>query len=134
MADLGNIKAGERVIRILTPKEEKFTGVIVTLVSLGDERSKNLRRQITDEGNKLAVRGKFYKFDQVEENKVKLVFKSMTGWNWGMNEEEQPEQAVFNGAIPEFNEKNVKEVFEALPWFQQQLEDALNENKDFFAK
>lgn len=130
--DLDDIVSHERTIEIHHPGDEDTKlGVRVTIMSLSDPRMKRIRRQITDERLKLDARGKNFKADDLEDNRNKVTFSAMTGWEWyGKNS--KGEQITFKGKVPEFNRKNVFELFDAKEWFRDQIDAEIAEEKDFF--
>lgn len=123
--ELSALKPVERVIAILHPADGAPTGVNVSLVSMQDERMKKIKRRITDERMKLQLRGKDFKADDMIENGNQLLFSAMVGWEW-------KDGAEFHGAVPPFNQANVFKVFEELPWFRTQLEEAIADESAFF--
>lgn len=129
--DIGNLKPTERKIEIIHPGNGKLTGIWVSVVSLDDERMKKLRRAITDEANRKAQRGKTMKAEEIEENLDRLLINAMTGWGW--DKDEDGEESTFNGIKPEFKESKIREVFATLPWFRDQLNEAVGDTKSFFA-
>lgn len=139
MADLSTIKPVERMVEILHPNTDKPVGLRVTLMSMLDPRMKKLKRQLQDERNKRAQRGKIFKAEETEENQNKLVFAAMTGWFWynptGKKGDEGFDDEAdlnFHGKKPEFNQKNVYDVFNELEWVVNQLVDAIDDEKAFF--
>lgn len=126
--DLSSLKPTERQVEILHPGTDEELGIRITLVSINDERLKKAKRRIQDEKLRLEVRGKNFKSEDIEENAIELDFAAMTGWEW------YGKDVNFNGSKPEFNRANVKAVFESLPWFQRQVEEAISDEKAFFTK
>lgn len=129
--DLASLTPTERKIDIVHPGNGSPLGVWVSVVSLDDERMKKLRRAITDEANKKAQRGKVMKAEEIDENLDRLLINAMTGWGW--EKDEAGEDQTFQGIKPEFNEKNIRKVFATLPWFRDQLNEAVGDTKSFFS-
>lgn len=124
--DIASIKpVSERLIDILHPQSGDKLGITVSLMSYDDPRMKGIRRKITNRRLHLDARGKHYKAEEIEENNHDLCFTAMIGWDWG-------EDATFNGKKPEFNKSNVISVFTELPWFREQIDEAIADEKAFF--
>lgn len=138
--DIANLTTGERIVEIKHPvNRETNLGLRVGLIALSDPRMKNIRRSIIDQRQRLESRGKFFKADDIEENRNTVVFGAMTFWQWYKvdkdgNESADGEQCTFRGSVPDFNKPNVVAVFTALPWVRDQLDEALSEEQDFFEK
>lgn len=123
--DLSTLKPVERVIPITHPGTGEELGVNVTVISLQDSRTKSIKRQIQNEKLKLEQRGKTFKAEDVEENLHIITFSAMVGWEWkGDN--------TFNGGKPEFNKPTVLKVFKELPWFYEQIQNAIGDEQAFF--
>lgn len=129
--DLNTLKPTERFVEIEHPKTGLPIGIKVSIVSINDDRMKRVKRKIQDERIRLESRGKGFKSEEIEDNRLILCFTAMTGWEWGKNPSTD-EDVTFNGSKPEFNMKNVREVFSALPWFQTQVEEAISDEAAFF--
>lgn len=123
--DLSTLKPVERIVSILHPATGVEIGVNVTLVSLTDDSMKRIKRNIQNEKLRLEQRGKSFKADDMEENGKTLLFSAMKGWEWSNG-------ATFNGSVPTFNQANVFKVLDELPWFRQQLEEAVSDEAAFF--
>ncbi len=126
--DIASLKPSERKHEMLHPGTNELLEISVSLMSLNDDRMKPLRRRIQDRRLNLERRGKTFSAEEIEENKKEVCFGAMTGWDF------YGKEASFNGAKPEFNRANVFNIFNSLPWFQDQINDALGEDKDFFHK
>lgn len=139
MSDLADIKPVSRTVEIRHPGTGRPLGVRVTLVSLDDERLAKVRRAIQDKRLHLESRAKTFKSEDIEANRKTILTTAMTGWEWynptgkegdeGYDAEAMPE---FGGNVPEFNRKNTNAVIEALPWFGDQINEALGETESFF--
>lgn len=123
--ELSDIKTTERMIEITHPKTGENLGIQVSLMAINDPRMKKIKRKIQDQKLHLEVRGKNFKSEDIEENTYAVVFAAMTGWQWGKD-------ATFKGKKPEFNRANVIEVFNELPWFLGQIDEAIGDEKAFF--
>lgn len=129
MADLRDLKPAERDIEITHPADPNLKiGIRVKLISLDDDRALKSRRRIANKRIHLNERGKTFSAEDLEKNARQIVFGCMVDWDWSESEFD------FNGENPDFNEKNVIDVFTELPWFFKQVQDELNEEKDFFQK
>lgn len=123
--ELCDVKPVERVIEIKHPSTGDDLGITVTLVSMNDPRMSAIKRRIRVQRLEQERRGKAINVDDVEKNETDLLIGAMTGWSWNG-------ETVFKGSKPEFNEKNIKEVFKELPWFKDQIAEALGDEKGFF--
>lgn len=131
--DIAKRKPTERTIEIFDPAIEDFkTGIKVTLMSLADDRMKTIKRQIQDTRLRLEQKNKSFKAEEIDANRNNLAFKAMIAWEWGKDSNGEP--ALFNGEVPEFTQRNIMAVFEEAPWFRDQIEIAISEEKDFFQK
>lgn len=115
----------ERAIEILHPVDGSPLGIKVTVMSFNDERMKRVKRKIQDDGARLSARGKSFKAEEVEENRIILTHAAMTGWEWSGD-------VNFKGSKPDFNLKNVREVLNAMPFMHQQIEEAVSDEAAFF--
>lgn len=123
--DISNLKPVERIIEILHPVTNKELGIKVSVLSLNDERMALVRRKIQNKKIELEKRNKVFKADDLEENELDLLCASITGWTWSGD-------ADYHGEKPLFNEKNVKDVLKELPWFKEQIVEAIGDEKAFF--
>lgn len=128
MNDISAINVVERIIEMKFPNDkERDLGVRVTLKSINDPSMRGLKRKITNKRLDLDAKGKHFKADDIEENRDEIVFATMTGWDWyGC-------KFIDGSNNPAFNRKNVMDLFEAKPWFRDQLDEALNDEAAFFA-
>lgn len=140
MAELSTIAPTERKIEILHPGTGERLGVRVGVMHIDDERLTKMKRKITDRRLYLEARGKTFKAEEIEENKNELLFAAMTGWDWynptgaegddGFDADAAPE---FEGERdPDFNRKTVNAVLTKLPWFSDQVNEAIGDTKAFF--
>jgi hypothetical protein len=130
--ELSELKPSERMIEILTPGTKQELGVRVSILHIDDERLKKLKRQFQDERNRLEARGKQFKAETIEENLNELTYAAMTGWEWYSPTKDPKDLPKFNGSVPEFNKKNVFEIFETLPWFRNQIGEEMGDDQAFF--
>lgn len=122
--DLAKIKPSERIVDILHPESGEKIGVSVQLISIRDEKMASVRRRIQNKNIEFQKRGKTLKAIDIEENELELLVNCITGWNWGDNK--------YKGETPQFSEKNVRDVLTELPWFKQQIVEAIDDEKAFF--
>ena len=132
--ELTNLKPSDRTIEIVSPLTGQPIGVRVQVVSLEDDRLKRIKRQITDDSLRLQAKGKAFKSDEIERNAQMLMFGGTLGWEWYNPNGDEGEDATpkFNGEIPEFNQKNFISLVTELPWFREQIEEAIGDTKSFF--
>jgi hypothetical protein len=142
MADLLALKSSDRTLEILHPGNGEPIGVRVKIMHIDDDRMARAKRQITDEGLKRQQKGKALKAEEFDHNRHQLVWTAMTGWEWynptgeegdeGYNKEAR---AAFDSEEnPEFNERVVKRVLRSLPWFFDQINEAIGDTEGFFGK
>lgn len=140
MANIAEIKPAPRALEVRHPGTGRPIGVRLTLVSLDDERLAKVRRGIQDKRLYLEARGKTFKSEEIESNRLSILTTAITDWEWynptgksgddGYDAEAMPE---FNGDVPEFNLRNVREVVSTLTWIGDQVNEALGETESFFA-
>ncbi len=130
MTDIASIVAIDRTIEIIHPKTGEPLGIRVKVVSMDDDRLTKVKRQILDRRLYLEARGKTFKAEEIEENSVNILFAATLDWEW--YKPDNGEQATFQGSVPDFIRRNFGDVVGKLPWFRDQLHEALGETKDFF--
>lgn len=123
--EICELKPVERALEIKHPSSGEELGITVTLVSLNDARMSALKRRIRVQSLERERRGKAINVDEVEKNELDLVIGAMTGWTWKGD-------TTFHGQKPDFNEENIKIVFKELPWFKDQIAEAIGDEKSFF--
>lgn len=138
--ELTALKPTERSIEIISPATGQPLGVRVRVVSLEDERLERVKRQINDEALRLQGKGKSFKAHEVERNAKTIMFTGTLGWEWynptgaegdeGYDADATP---TYKGEIPAFNQKNFTDIVTELPWFGEQVSEAIGETKSFFA-
>lgn len=130
--DLSELKPSERMVEILTPGTKKPLGVRVSILHINDERLKKIKRQFQDERYRLEARGKQFKAETIETNLNELTFAAMVGWEWYSPTGDDKDRAKFKGEVPEFNKRNVLEIFDQLPWFRDQIGEEMGDDEAFF--
>lgn len=130
--DISALKPTERRIDIVHPGKPDFKlGIWVTLKSLDADEVKKIRRAITDQSNRLALKGKYLKADEIDQNLINMIVAAVTGWGW--EKDDDGEQSSFKNEQPVFNERNVRHVLTELTWFRDQLAEAIGDTNSFFA-
>ena len=124
--DISNIKPIERTIEIKHPKTNVELGIRVSLVSLNDPKLQSVRRKMTDLRTRYENRNKVMKAAELEEHDNEMLFTAMTSWDW------YGKDSTFEGKKPKFNKVQVLQIFKTLPWFKEQLTEAITEEQAFF--
>lgn len=122
--DLADLKPCERIIDILHPANGEEIGIKVNILSINDSKMNKIKKRIQTKKLEYERRNKSFNLEDIEENEMDLIITAITGWDWGTN--------LFHGVVPEFNENNVKDVLKELPWFKQQIVEAIGDEKSFF--
>ena len=122
--DISTLVLNDRVIEIKHPVDDSNLGIRVVLVSLDDDKTKQIRRKFINKILELEKKGKSFRADDIEENETDLLIASMVGWEWY--------DADFHGEKPAFNENNARKVLTELPWFKKQISEAVSDEKAFF--
>ena len=130
--ELTNLKPTDRTIEIVSPVTGQPIGVRVRVMSIEDDRLKRIKRQITDESLKLQAKNKAFKADELERNANMLMFGGTLGWEWYSPTGDDADMPAFKGEQPEYNQKNFVEIVTELPWFGEQIQEAIGETKSFF--
>lgn len=123
--DISTLIPSERIIEIKHPVTEQPLGIRVNIISLNDDRMKQIRRRFINKRIELEKRGKSFKADDIEANEYDLLVACITGWDWYG-------ETTFNGSKPDFNELNVRNVLNSLSWFKDQVSEAIGDDKAFF--
>jgi len=137
--DISTLVPSERIVEIVSPATKAPLGIRVTVMHIDDPRLKTLKRKLQDERQRREQRGKIISAEMQDENLSELTFATMTGWEWynptgmkgekGYNPDKEPK---FEGKVPDFNKANVFAMFEKLPWFRDQIGEAVSETESFF--
>ena len=118
----------ERTIEILHPGEGKEEiGIRVVLVGPSDPKLNNVRRRILNERQELEKRNKTFKAEHIEANRDSILFTAIISWDWYGD-------VLFENEKPELNRRNVNAIFNKLPWFRAQIDEAFSEQEAFFEK
>lgn len=123
--ELCEVKPVERAVEIKHPSTGDELGITVTLMSMNDPRMSAIKRRFQVQRLEQERRRKAITVDEIEKNTTDLLVASMTGWVWKGD-------TTFHGEKPAFNEEKIKEIFKELPWFKDQITEALEDEKSFF--
>lgn len=123
--NLLDLQPSERLVEILHPSTGEEIGIRVSLISLDDEKLKKIKRKIRDNAINLQKRGKTMSVEEEENNEIALLETCITDWDWYGD-------VTLNGEKPEKNLKNIKEVYNKLPWFTKQINTVLGDEQGFF--
>lgn len=124
--DISTLIPSERIIEIKHPKTEQPLGIRVNILSLNDDKMKQIRRRFINKRIELEKRGKSFKADDIEANELDLLINCITSWDW------YGEDVSFNGSKPDFNEVNVRKVLTTFSWFKDQVSEAVGDEQAFF--
>ncbi len=124
--DISTLIPSERIIEIKHPVTDKNLGIRVNIISLNDEKMKQIRRKFINKRIELEKKGKSFRADDIESNEIDLLVACITGWDW------YGEDVTFNGSKPDFNEANVRNVLNTFGWFKDQVSEAVGDEKAFF--
>ena len=124
--DISTLIPSERLIEIKHPVTEQNIGIRVNIISLNDDKMKQIRRRFINKRLELEKRGKSFKADDIESNEIDLLIACIVGWDW------YGDDVKFGDFKPEFNEMNVRKVLNTLPWFKEQISEAVGDDKAFF--
>ncbi len=124
--DIGKLTTTERICEIKHPVTGDDLGIKVIMVSIDDPRMKKLKREIANRSQQLQMRNKAFTAEDLEKNFRRVVFTALVGWDWYGEVE-------FDGRKPAFNEHEFNAICDRLPWFQQQLEERLDEKASFIS-
>lgn len=123
--DISTLIPTERLIEIKHPVTEKNLGIRVSIISLNDDKMKQLRRKFINKRLDLEKKGKSFKADDIESNEIDLLVGCIVSWDWYGD-------INFKGSKPEFNEMNVRNVLNTFSWFKEQVSEAIGDEKAFF--
>ena len=124
--DISTLIPSERIIDIKHPVKDENLGIRVNIISLNDEKMKQIRRKFINKRIELEKKGKSFRADDIESNEIDLLVACITGWDW------YGEDITFNGSKPDFNEANVRNVLNTFGWFKDQVSEAVGDEKAFF--
>lgn len=124
--DISTLIPVERIIEIKHPVKDENLGIRVNIISLNDEKMKQIRRKFINKRIELEKKGKSFRADDIESNEIDLLVACITGWDW------YGEDITFNGSKPDFNEANVRNVLNTFGWFKDQVSEAVGDEKAFF--
>lgn len=137
--DIASLKPSERTIEILHPVHDTPIGLRVFLVSTDDPKMKKLRRKFIDRDQELAKKRKPASGEEMLQRYDEIAFNATQGWEWynptgkeGDDGYDADAHATFNGEVPDFNQRNFYNVIRELGWVKTQIQEALDETKDFF--
>lgn len=122
--DLGNIKPVEKLVEIVHPGTGEKTGVTVTVVSLSDKATNDIKRNFQIRKMECERKGNILGYDEQNEYYNELLMACVTGWDWKDN--------IFHDKPPVFNKENLKAVLDELDWFKNQLLEAVTDESSFF--
>lgn len=123
--DISTLIPVERIIEIKHPGKDENLGIRVNILSMNDDKLKQVRRQFINKRIELEKRGKSYNAADIEANEVDLLLHCITGWDWYGD-------INFEGSKPDFTEVNVRKVLTTFKWFKDQLTEAVSDDKAFF--
>ena len=126
MTDISEIAYIEKTVEIIHPATKEPLGISISLMSPDDPRLETIKSKIMDERLALEAKGKNFKAEQINKNRDMVLFRSMTGWKWDGD-------TSFEGEKPDFIQVNVLKVFNKLPWFRKQVDEAFSELEGFFS-
>lgn len=127
MTDLANIGYVERTIQIVHPATKAPLDVSVTLMSPDDKRLDPYRNALTNKRLGEQAKNKHAKAEELSKDRDMFLFRAMTGWEWEGD-------TSFHDEKPEFKQVNVMRVFDELPWFRKQIDEAFSELESFFSE
>ena len=123
--DLGEIinYEGQYTVEITDPRDDKPTGVSVTVCSAGSSRAKKVLKSHQKERLERIQRNKMIDIDKMEKQEEERVCSCITSWNWGPHK--------YKGETPENNMKWYFRVVSEQPWFYAQIKDATEKVENF---
>lgn len=123
--DLAAIQPHIVTLIVKSPRDGSETGLEIDLRSATSPEVRSVQRHLTDRRLQLAQRNKNFTAEQLESGTYDQLVAATVGWRWNGI-------ANFNGEKLEFNARNVKTVYEAMPWIVKQVDEKLAEDEDFF--
>lgn len=129
--NLAEIKTVSYTHDVTHPKTGKKVGIKLEVISLNDDGMIAVKRKIGDKLLAKNQRSKLITTAESDANLRELIGRSIIGWEWGVDED--GEQAVWNDEGPlEYSAANVIKVLTALPWLQQQVNEVIESEANFF--
>ena len=128
--DINSIKPIGTSIDIKHPASGLDIGLALDLVSMKDDRVKEIQRKWTNKALRNARKNKAFSAEEIEERTSDLLVAAVTGWSWSKGADGKV--ASFKGQTPEHSASIVREVFMALPWIADQVDEALGDTSNFF--
>lgn len=123
--DLLSIRPDSIEIEIVHPGTRQPLGLVLTCVSLEDERVKEIERTLKNK----ALRGgrNSVTAEKLDENTLLVLATTIKSWNW-------PESLTLGDlSNPECNSANKKKLV-SIPWIASQIDVALGDESAFFTK
>lgn len=126
--DISQLSPKERIIDIVHPGTGESLGITVTVVSIMDERMKQIKRDLMDNRLMMDQKGKKFKASDLETNENNLLFQAMRDWSW-------QGEVTWEGTKPKFTRENVMKVLTSPKheWFKSQIMEAISEEQSFFS-
>ena len=123
--DISTIKAREITVEITHPGTGEGLGLIFKQVPRSDPRVKIVDQRLRDMMLQQRARNKIMTAVQLDQNAVRLICASVTGWDWA--------GAKFDyKGNKEFSEQSLIEFFDENPWARDQLDESLGDDARFF--
>lgn len=125
--ELSNLKLCEQIVDLIHPLTGDELNIKVSILPLSDERLVKVKRALLNKRLMLERRGKSFTAEELENYENDLLCSAVTGWIWN------PE-IKFHNSVPEFSIDTLKQIFKELPWFKEQIQEFLQDEKNFFQK
>lgn len=125
--DLAEIQAEakqENVLEILHPVSQIGIGLKIRIASPDSEKYRKLAQAMRTKIQAMMQRnkGKMPPTEVIEEESQKVLIGAVLGW----------EGATWGGQPFECTPDNVKQLFDALPWIKEQVDEYLGNRANFF--
>lgn len=130
--DIASIKPTTRVVEIIDPRTKGNFGIKVEIKSLEDDALKTVRRSIQNQTLANESKNKAIKADELDANLVRIMVGSIQKWTWYQPEGSESHPSFQNEEHPECTAKVIKELCDAVPWFKDQISEALSDTDSFF--
>lgn len=125
MTDISTIGTFEKTIQIVHPATKEPLDISVSLMSPDDKRLEPYKNALTNKRLAEQSKSKTPKAEELAKDRDMFLFRAMTGWSW-------ENSANFEGEKPDFIQVKVLKVFDTLPWFRRQVDEAFSELESFF--